>query len=332
MKAFTKTKYGGPEVLQLEEVEKPTVKADHLLVKVVANSANPADWHILRGKPFFARFTFGLFKPKYKILGADFAGIVEAVGKNVTHFKVGDRVFGETLEGGAFAEYTCVAANVCGIMPEGTSFAEMASVPIAGVTALQALLTHGKLKAGESVLINGASGGVGHFAVQIAKTYGAKITAVCSSKNVDFVKTLGADEVIAYDQENIYQHNGKYDLIIDTNGNLYHKDYKRMGKRGVMVGFTTLGHMFSLLLKRAFNKFPIAQFTAEANTKDLETLAALIQDGKVKVHIEKTYSYKDIPAAISYIEAMHTRGKVAMVWESMDSIAALDAEGKGNSH
>lgn len=315
MKAFTKTKYGGPEVLQLEEVEKPTVKDGHILVKVVANSANPADWHILRGEPFFARFTFGLFKPKDKILGADFAGIVEEIGRNVTHFKVGDRVFGETLKGGAFAEYACVPATVCAIMPEGIEFPEMASVPIAGITALQALITHGQIQEGESVLINGSSGGVGHFAVQIAKAYGAKVTAVCSSKNVDFVKSLGADQVIAYDKENIHQHNGKYNLIIDTNGNLTHKDYTRMGQRGVMVGFTTIGHMISLLLRRATSKFPIAQFTAEANTKDLEVLASLIQNRKIKVHIEKTYSYKDIPAAISYIEAMRTKGKVIIVWE-----------------
>ena len=152
MKAFTKTRYGGPEVLQLEEVEKPSLGDDQILVKVVANSANPADWHILRGKPFFARFTFGLFKPKDKIPGADFAGIVEEAGINIDHFKVGDRVFGETLKGGAFAEYTCVPAKVCALMPEGTDFTEMAGVPIAGITALQALITHGKLKAGESVL------------------------------------------------------------------------------------------------------------------------------------------------------------------------------------
>jgi len=324
MKAFTKTKYGGPEILQLEEVEKPSLKDDHILVKVVANSANPADWHILRGKPVFARFAFGLFKPKDKILGADFAGIIEEVGNNVKHFKVGDKVFGENLKGGAFAEYTCVPANVCSIMPNGTDYPEMASVPIAGLTALQALITYGQLKEGESVFINGSSGGVGHFAVQIAKAYGAKVTAVCSSKNIDFVKTLGADMVIAYDKENIHQHVGKYDLIIDTKGNLTHKDYKRMGQRGVMVGFTTMGHMISVLLNKAFNKFSLVQFTAEANTKDLETLASLIQNKKIKVHIEKTYSYKEIPKAISYIEAMHTKGKVAMVWDSIDDTKDVD--------
>lgn len=318
MKAFTKYKYGGPEVLQLEEVEKPCIKDEHILVKVMANSANPADWHILRGEPFFARFTFGLFKPKDKIPGADFAGIVEEVGKNVMNFKPGDRVFGETLKGGAFAEYTSAPANVCAIIPAGIDFKVMASVPIAGITALQALITHGKLKTGESVLINGSSGGVGHFAVQIAKAYGARVIAVCSAKNIDFVKNLGADHVIPYDTENIHQHKGKYNLIIDTQGNLSFKDFKRMGQRGVMVGFTTIGHMISVLIKSAFSKFPLAQFTAEANTKDLEILASLIENEKIKVHIEHTFPYKKIPEAIGYIEAMRTKGKVAMVWDEVN--------------
>jgi NADPH:quinone reductase-like Zn-dependent oxidoreductase len=265
-----------------------------------------------------ARFAFGLLKPKYKILGADFAGIIEEVGNNVTHFKVGDRVFGESYKAGAFAEYICVPATVCGLMPEGTHFPQMASVPIAGLTALQALVTHGNLKEGESVLINGASGGVGHFAVQIAKAYGAKVTAVCSGKNAHFVKSLGADQVIAYDKESIHQHNGKYNLIVDTHGNLSHQDHQRMGQRGVVVGFTTMQHMISLSVAAKLRKSPITQFTAEANRKDLETLAHLIQSGKIKVHIEKTYSYKEIPQAIGYIEAMRTKGKVAMVWEHID--------------
>ena len=314
MKAYTKSKYGGPEILQLEEVEKPSLRDDHILVKVEANSANPVDWHILRGKPFFARLTFGLFKPKDKILGADFAGIVEEVGKEVKDFKIGDRVFGETLKVGAFAEYTCALATACAIMPKGTDFPEMACVPIAGLTALQALITHGQLKEGESVFINGSSGGVGHFAVQIAKAYGAKVIAVCSSKSIDFVKALGADQVIAYDKENIHQHDGKYNLIVDTHGNLAHKDYKRLGQRGVIVGFTTMKHMILLLFKTALSKINLIQFTAKANTEDLEILASLIQNGKIKVHIEKTYLYKKIPEAISYIEDMRTKGKVAMVW------------------
>lgn len=316
MKAFTKTRYGGPEVLKLQEVERPLLEDHHLSVKVMANSANPLDWHILRGKPFLARFSFGLFKPKHKVLGADFSGIVEEVGKNVTNFNVGDRVFGESMYGGAFAEYLSIPATLCGKMPDETAFADMASVPVAGLTALQAVVTHGKLKSGESVLINGSSGGVGHFTVQVAKAYGAKVTAVCSGRNADFVKSLGADTVIAYDKVNIHHHEGKYDLIIDTHGNLFHADYRRMGERGVIVGFTTMGHMVSLLLKSAISKFPLTQFTAESNPQDLETLASLIKSGKIKPHIEKTYDYKDIPEAIGYIEAMHTRGKVVMVWEN----------------
>ena len=318
MKAFTKNKYGSPKILRLEEVEFPKPKDGHLIVKVFANSANPADWHILRGKPFFARFTFGLFKPKEKILGADFAGIVEQIGKNVSQFKVGDKVFGESLTGGAFAEYACVAENICAKIPDGIKFSEMACLPIAGLTALQALITHGQLKKGETVLINGASGGVGHFAVKIAKEYGANVTAVCSNKNVDFVKSLGADNVIVYDKENIHQHKGKYNLIVDTNGNLNFQDYERMGQRGVMVGFTTMGHMISVLLKKVFSKFPLIQFTAEANKKDLEILASLIKENKIKVHIDKTFPYKQIPDAISYIEAMRTRGKVAMIWGNVE--------------
>jgi NADPH:quinone reductase-like Zn-dependent oxidoreductase len=222
-----------------------------------------------------------------------------------------------------------VPANVCAIMPEGTNFPEMAGVPIAGITALQALITHGQLKEGESVLINGSSGGVGHFAVQIAKAYSAKVTAVCSSKNTDFVKALGADKVVAYDKVNIHQHDGKYNLIIDTHGNLSHQDYQRMGQRGAMVGFTTMGHMISVLIKSAFSKFPLIQFTAEANTKDLEILASLIQNRKIKVHIDRTYPYNKIPEAISYIEAMRTKGKVAMVWKNFNG--AEDANEKEKS-
>jgi len=315
LKAFTKTTYGGPEVLSLEEIEKPTVKDSHLLIKIKANSANPADWHIMRGKPWFARLTFGLFKPNDKVLGADFAGIVEEVGQGVTTFKTGDRVFGEMLKGGAFAEYACAPESICGHMPDGKTYSEMASVPIAGLTALQGLITHGKIQEGESVLINGSSGGVGHFCVQIAKAYGVHVTAICSSRNIEFVKSIGADNAIAYDKQNIHQYNGTFDLIIDTHGNLNHSDFKRLAKRGVMIGFTTMKQMMSVLLKSSFSSFPLKQFTAEANQKDLSTLAKLIEEGKVKPHIEKTFSYTEIPEAIGYIESMRTQGKVTMTWE-----------------
>jgi NADPH:quinone reductase-like Zn-dependent oxidoreductase len=320
MKAFTKLKYGGPEILSLKDVEFPALKDGHLIVRIFANSVNPADWHILRGKPFFSRFMFGFFKPKEKIPGVDFSGIVEQVGKNVNGFRVGDKVFGESLTGGVFAEYACVPENACAKMPDGTKFSDMASVPVAGLTALQALITHGQLKKGQTVLINGASGGVGHFAVQLAKEYGAIVTAVCSAKNVEFVKSLGAEHVIAYDKENIHRHTGKYNLVVDTNGNLTFKDFKRMGQRGVITGFTTMGHMISVLVEKAFSHFPLIQFTAATDRKDLDTLADLIKERKIKVHIDKIYSYDRIPDAISYIEAMRTRGKVAIIWGDADGL------------
>lgn len=216
--------------------------------------------------------------------------------------------------GGAFAENVKVPATVCSKIPNNVSIVKMASLPTAGLTALQALVTYGKITSGEKVLINGASGGVGHFAVQIAKSYGANVTAVCSSRNADFVKSLGADKVVAYDTENIHQYNGSYDLIIDANGNLTYADYKRMGKRGVMIGFTTMGHMFSTLINKLFGNFPLIQFTVESNTKDMQTLAELVAQGKVKPQIEKLFSYKEIPEDISYIESMRTKGKVVMQW------------------
>jgi NADPH:quinone reductase-like Zn-dependent oxidoreductase len=200
-------------------------------------------------------------------------------------------------------------------MPEGTEFKEMAGLPIAGLTAFQALITHGKLEEGESVLVNGSSGGVGHFTVQIAKAYGARVTAVCSSKNLDFVKSLGADDVIAYDKENIHLHKGKYDLVIDTHGNLTLDDFKRMGKRGISTGFTTMGSMISMNLAKAFSKYDLRQFTAEANSSDLQTLATLVKERKIKVHLDKIYPHDKIPEALGYIESMHTRGKVVMIWE-----------------
>lgn len=319
MKAFTKLKYGGPEVLQLSEVEKPKPRDYQVLVKVQANSPNPVDWHILRGKPLLARLSFGLFKPKGKILGADFSGIVEEVGSEVKHFKVGDHVYGESLKGGAFAEYTVISEQACGKMPEGVGFPEMACVPVAGISAYQSVITHGKIKPGESVLVNGSSGGVGHFTIQVAKAMGAKVTGVCSSRNLDFVKSLGANHVIAYDREDIHKHKEKYNLVIDTHGNLTFNDFTRMGERGILVGFTTVGRMISVSLNNALSKFQLTIFTAKSNTRELEELSSLIKSNKVKVHIEKLFSYKEIPAAIGYIEAMRTRGKVAMVWDEKTS-------------
>ena len=253
------------------------------------------------------------------MLGADFAGIVETCGEGVDHFKPGDLVYGESLRGGAFAEFVAVSADACGKVPAGVEpgsahFTEFAGLPVAGLTALQAFVTHGKLKKGESVLINGSSGGVGHLAVQIAKHYGARVSAVCSSAKADFVRSLGADEVIAYDQDDIHQHEKTYDLILDTHGNLRYKDFKRMGRRAILIGFTNMRNTIAVLLQCAISKYPLVHFTAEANRADLDTMASLLQSKSIRVHIEKTYPYNDIPDAISHIEKMHTRGKVTMTW------------------
>lgn len=315
MKAFTRKKYGGPEVLHLTEENIPSLKPGHLLIRIKANSVNPADWHIIRGEPFIARFSFGLFKPKDKIPGVDFAGVVEQVGEGVKSFTQGDAVFGESLAGGAFAQYICVPENICAKIPDKISFLEMASLPVAGLTALQSVITHGNVQKNEKILINGSSGGVGHLTVQVAKICGAHVTAVCSSRNVDFVKDLGADQVIAYDKINIHEHPDKYDLVIDTHGNLTFADFKRMGNRGVLVGFTTLGNMMQVTLAKTFRNFPLKIFTATCNTKDLQQLSEWVESKKLKVSIEKKYPYNELPSAISYIEAMHTRGKVVVFWD-----------------
>jgi NADPH:quinone reductase-like Zn-dependent oxidoreductase len=312
MKAYTRYTYGGPEVLQLEEIDKPGLKNDHILVRILANSVNPADWHILRGDPFFSRFTYGLLKPKDKVIGSDFAGIVEEAGSSVTLFKRGDLVFGSTLKGGAFAEYISVPANACGAMPDKAGFVEMAALPLSGVTAYQSLIKDGELKNGETILINGAAGGVGHLAVQIAKAFGARVTAVCSSRNSEFVRGLGADEVIEYNNENIHLHKGKYDLVLDVHGNLTYNDMKRMGKRAVKVGFTSMKNMLSVLMKGNFGSFPVKLAAVKVNTIDLESIATLAHQNKIKAHLDRIYSHTQVPEAIDHIEGMHARGKIGI--------------------
>lgn len=314
MKAFIKKSYGGPEVLKLEETQLPPLQPNEIKVRINANSVNPADWHILRGKPYFSRLIYGLFKPKYPIPGADFAGIVEETGSACKRFKTGDNVIGANLLGGAFAEYIHVDENNCTLVPDGLSLTELACLPIAGLTAFQATHTYGNIQEGERVLINGSSGGVGHFCVQLAKNRGASVTAICSSKNKHFVESLGADEVLAYDKTNIHAHAGKYDLIIDTHGNLNFSDFRRMGKRGVLTGFTGVSHLMAVILQSKLKGFPIAQFTAEINASDLASLALQCSKGQLKVHLEKVYSFDEIPNAIERLEQMHTRGKLAIAW------------------
>jgi NADPH:quinone reductase-like Zn-dependent oxidoreductase len=323
MKAIVYTEYGSPDVLQLKEVEKPTPKDDELLIKIQASAANPADWHLLRGEPFLARLNAGLLKPKNPILGIDIAGQVEAVGKNVTEFQPGDEVFGDCGWGGGFAEYVCVTEKNLVLKPAHITFEEAAAVPVAAITALQGLRDSGQIQPGQKVLINGASGGVGTFAVQIAKSFGAEVTGVCSTRNLDMVRSIGADQVIDYTQEDFTQNGQRYDLIIDNVGNRSVSDLKRaLSPQGtcVIVGFSSLGllfqHMFlGPLMSMTGSKKIGLMGTANANKKDLGFLKELLEGGKVKSVIDRRYPLSEVPEAIRYLEEGHARGKVVITLE-----------------
>ena len=318
MKAIVYTKYGPPEVLQLKEVEKPVPGENEILVKIYAASANPADWHMIGGKPVFARISFGLFKPKVTTPGIDIAGEVDAIGKNVTGFRPGDNVFGDCGWGGGFAEYVCVTENNLVLKPSNITFEEAAAVNVAAITALQGLNYKGTIQQGQKVLINGASGGVGTFAVQIAKSFGAEVTGVCSTRNVNMVRSIGADKVIDYTQEDFTRNESTYDFILDTVGNRSVSDYKRALSRNgkcVIVGFTTIGRLIqhSLLGSlRTKNKGKSVGLmgTAQPNKKDLTFLKELLESGKMKSVIDRVYPLSDASEAIRYLEKGHARGKV----------------------
>jgi NADPH:quinone reductase-like Zn-dependent oxidoreductase len=313
MKAFLWEKYGPPETLRMAEVDKPVPNADEALVKVLGISVNPADWHSMRGKPLFSRATLGLLRPKYRILGVDIAGQVETVGDNVTQFKPGDEVYANLLHRGygGFAEYVSVPVDVMSLKPANLSFEEAAAVPMAGVTALQGLRHHKDLQPGQTVLINGASGGVGSFAVQIAKSSGSEVTGVTSTRNLDLVRSLGADQVIDYTKIDFVDQ-GPYDLILDTIGNRSARDLRRaLGESGkaAVTGFTTVMRAMEVSLRGGKD---IAMVSAHAATKDLEFLSELIEAGSVRPLIDRRYSFAEIPAAISYLEQGHARGKVVV--------------------
>jgi NADPH:quinone reductase-like Zn-dependent oxidoreductase len=314
MKAFISEKYGPPEALRMGEVERPVPVADEALVKVLAVSVNPADWRSMRAKPFFSRATLGLLRPKHRILGVDIAGRVEAVGSGVIQFKPGDEVYANLLDHGlgGFAEYVSVPVEVMSGKPANLSFEETAAVPMAAVTALQGLRHHGEVQAGQRVLINGASGGIGTFAVQIAKSYGSEVTGVTSTRNIDLVGSLGADHVIDYTTTKVFRSGRRYDLILDTIGNLSVRDLKRAlaeGGKAAVVGFTSLAKLISVSLRGGRN---IAQVSAHVATTDLEFLSELIEAGKVRPHIDRRYPFAEIPAAIAYLEQGHARGKVVV--------------------
>lgn len=319
MKAIVYTKYGSPDVLQLKEVEKPTPMDDEVLIKVHATAANYADWALLTGKPFLIRLSSGLSKPKNTILGADVAGRVEAVGRNVKQFQLGDEVFGDISASGwgGFAEYVCASENALVLKPSNISFEEAAAVPLAGVTALQCLRDKAKVQAGQKVLINGASGGVGTYAVQIAKSYGADVTAVCSTRNLDMARSIGADHVIDYTKEDFTQNEQRYDLIIAVNG--YHplSDYKRaLSSEGSYVcAGGTMPQIFQAMLLGPFmsiggNKKLSSMGVAKPKQGDLIFMKELLEAGKVVPVIDKRYPLSEVPDALRYLGEGHAKGKV----------------------
>jgi len=318
MKAILFTKYGSPDVLELTETEKPTPKDKQVLVKVHAASANPLDWHHMRGAPFLVRLSDGFLKPKDPKLGADIAGVVEAVGENVTEFKPADEVFG--VCSGGFAEYALAGESRLALKPTTLSFEAAAAVPVAGFTALQGLRDSGKIQAGQKVLINGAAGGVGSFAVQIAKAYEAEVTGVCSTRNLDMVRSIGANHVIDYIQEDFTKSGQEYDLIYDAVGNRSVFDLRRaLTPQGTCI-ITGFGGMLRLitqmilgpLVSKKEGKKVAFQGIATTPKEDLLDIKELLEAGKVVPVIDRCYPLEETAQAIRYLEKRHAQGKVVI--------------------
>jgi NADPH:quinone reductase-like Zn-dependent oxidoreductase len=314
MKAFIYERYGPPENLRLAEVDRPAPDADEVLVRVLAASVNAADWHVLRGRPLFSRATLGWLRPKHQILGVDIAGRVEAIGSEVTRFKPGDEVYANLLDHGygGFAEYAAVPADAMSLKPASRSFEEAAAVPMAATTALQGLGHHGELRPGQQVLINGASGGVGSFAVQLAKAFGAEVTAVTSTGNLDLVRSLGADHVVDYTRIDVARGGRRYDLVLDTVGNRTVPELQRAlatGGKAAVTGFTSVRRLLGVSLRGGKD---VAQVQAHVTAKDLELLSELIQAGRLRPEIDRRYAFADLPSAIAYLEQGHARAKVVV--------------------
>ncbi len=319
MKAIVRTTYGAPGVLGLGEIDKPVPADDEVLVLVRAASVNPIDWHTLTGTPYLLRLEEGLRGPKSEQLGVDFAGTVEAVGANVTGLQPGDDVFGG--RSGAFAEYVS-ARDAVVRKPPNLSFEQAAAVPIAGLTALQGLRDKGGLQSGQTVLINGASGGVGTFAVQIAKTLGAEVTGVCSTRNVDQARSLGADRVIDYMQEDFTRGGERYDVLLDIAGNRTWKELTRVladEATLVLVGgpktnrwIGPMGHLANLKLHSLGRSRRVAPFLAKLNKEDLEAVGKLLEDGSVTPVVERSYSLGETADALSYLGEGHAQGKIVL--------------------
>jgi NADPH:quinone reductase-like Zn-dependent oxidoreductase len=324
MKAIVHRCYGSPDIIRLEDIPKPIAQDDEILVRVHAASVNPLDWHYLEGTPYLVRMDGGFGKPENPRLGVDFSGTVEAVGKNVTHFKAGDEVFGGKF--GALAEYVAVReARAVALKPANVSHEQAAAVAIAGITALQGLRDKGHIHAAQNVLVNGASGGVGTFAVQIAKSFGANVTGVCSTQNVELVRSIGADHVIDYTREDFTQGTQRYDLILDNVSTHSLLDYKRvMSPNGVyvMIGSTDPGHWFGWLVKPVeawllspFTSQKFGMILAELDKADLAILGGLMESGKVTPVIDRTYQLSEAAEALRYLEKGHARGKVVVTVE-----------------
>jgi NADPH:quinone reductase-like Zn-dependent oxidoreductase len=319
MKAFVYHQYGEPEaVLSLEEISKPVPKDHEVLVRVKALSLNPAELHLMRASIWMVRVGYGFTKPRNKLLGADVAGVVEAVGKKVQSLKIGDKVLGRNFSG-ALSEYACLEEDKATLMPDMLSFEEAAAIPLASITALVALCKEGNVQPGEKVLINGASGGIGTFAVQLAAFCKAEVTAVCSGKNADLVRSLGASEVIDYNVEDFTQSKTKFDLVIDLIGNRPVGELRRSlapTGRCVMVGFSNASNLLGFMLKGAWLSRTTGQsfISMDAKTKaeDLEFITRLVVSGKMKPIIDQVYPFESLPQAYAHLASHRAKGKVVV--------------------
>lgn len=324
MKAVVYHNYGSPDVLTCEEIERPTPGDDEVLIRVRAASVNPADRHLMRGAPYFFRILFGLRKPSITQPGRpgrDVAGEVEAVGRNVTQLKPGDAVFGSCL--GAFAEYACASESRLVTKPDNMTFEQAASVPIAALTALQGLRDKGQIQPGQRILINGAAGGVGTFAVQIAKSFGAEVTAVCSTRNVEMVRSIGADHVSDYTREDFTKSTQRNDLILDLVANHSLSECRHvLNPKGIYIGAGAIGlggstvNLLARLLKTLVLSWFVGQklvtFMAKLTKEDLIIVRELMEAGKVTPVIDRCYSLSEVPDAMRYLEEGHARGKVVI--------------------
>lgn len=322
MKAIVQDRYGGPETLALGSVAKPEAGAGEVLIRVHAAAVNAYDWHLMRGDPYVARLSFGVRAPRPRVRGRDFAGRVTDVGPGVTRFRPGDEVFGEA--DGAFAEYVSAGQDVLAAIPDGLTFEQAAAMPLAGNTALMGVRDVGQVRQGQRVLINGASGGVGTFAVQIAKAFGAEVTGVCSTRNADLVRSIGADHVVDYTRADFSRDGQSYDVVLDLVGNRSLADLRRaltptgtlvLSGGGASEGGSLFGPMALMVKARTRARFArqrLLLLTAKAGGDNLAALADLATAGKLTPVVDRTYPLAEVPGAIRYVEVEHTRGKVVI--------------------